>query len=65
MAYADFNADLPASAHPMAKPGFGKRTPGTGRPERSSSQEAFAHLPEREKYLASFIDRLPRAPPST
>ena len=59
MAYADFNADLPASAHPMAKPGFGKRTPGTGCPERSSSQEAFAHLPEREKYLASFIDRLP------
>ncbi|WP_432108441.1 hypothetical protein [Streptomyces sp. AA1529] len=59
MAYADFNAPFSASAHPMAKPGFGKRTPDSAQPEGPSSRADFAHLPERAACLASFIDRLP------
>ncbi|MFE9393486.1 hypothetical protein [Streptomyces sp. NPDC006784] len=51
MAYADFNAPLSASAHPMAKPGFGKRTPDSAQPEPPPSRADFAHLPERAAYL--------------
>ncbi len=60
MAYVDFNAALPTPAHPMAKPGFGKRTPDTEQPEHIPSRADFAHLPNREAYLAAYIDRLPQ-----
>ncbi|MFE6398838.1 hypothetical protein [Streptomyces alboflavus] len=56
MAYENSNAALPASAHPMAKPGYGKRSaPGQG-PARARD---FGHLPARAAYLAAFVDRLP------
>ena len=46
----------PACTHPMAKAGYGKREiPGPLRRD----QQQFAHLPEREAKLASFIDGLP------
>lgn len=48
----------PASAppNPMAKPGYGKRsTPGEA-PRRADD---FLLLPERERYIAAFVDRLP------
>ncbi|WP_246886029.1 hypothetical protein [Streptomyces sp. GESEQ-4] len=59
MADAKLNAAfLPAHAspHPMANPGYGKRSapdqlPGTA--------HDFAHLPPREAAIAAFIDRLP------
>ncbi|MFD5697632.1 hypothetical protein [Streptomyces lasiicapitis] len=56
MAYENSNAALPASAHPMAKPGYGKRSA----PDQEPSQKRdFGHLPAREVYLAAFVDRLP------
>ncbi|WP_308432169.1 hypothetical protein [Streptomyces cinnamoneus] len=43
-------------APPMAAPGYGKRTaPG----QAPRTREAFAHLPAREAYIASHLDRLP------
>ncbi|MCX4965510.1 MarR family transcriptional regulator [Streptomyces sp. NBC_00654] len=48
----------PASSpvNPMAKPGYGKRsTPGQA-PRRTDD---FLLLPERERYIAAFVDRLP------
>ncbi|WP_329273088.1 hypothetical protein [Streptomyces sp. NBC_01451] len=58
MAYDDFIAALPApaaQAHPMAKPGFGKRSaPGQSPPRKGD----FDHLPARAAYLASLLDRL-------
>ncbi|MFP3988440.1 MarR family transcriptional regulator [Streptomyces sp. E11-3] len=47
---------LPASAHPMANPGYGKRSVFDQPPSRPGD---FAHLPAREAYIAVFIDRLP------
>nr|WTB34366.1 MarR family transcriptional regulator [Streptomyces sp. NBC_00830] len=60
MATQNPSAALPAPAsspaYPMAKPGYGKRsTPGQA-PRRADD---FALLPERERYIAAFIDRLP------
>ncbi|MCC9307593.1 hypothetical protein LN042_10845 [Kitasatospora sp. RB6PN24] len=42
--------------YPTAAPGFGKRTAPS---QHARSANDFAHLPEREAYLAHFIDRLP------
>ncbi|MGH3312976.1 MAG: hypothetical protein ACRDP3_20730 [Streptomyces sp.] len=56
MASTDLSVAAPASAHPTAKPGFGKRV-AAGQPGRRP--EDFAHLPVREAYLAGFIDNLP------
>ncbi|MFF4246784.1 MarR family transcriptional regulator [Streptomyces sp. NPDC001822] len=48
----------PASSkpYPMAKPGYGKRAV-PGQPPCPTAD--FALLPERERYVAGFIDRLP------
>ncbi|WP_329037654.1 MarR family transcriptional regulator [Streptomyces sp. NBC_00178] len=48
----------PASSkpYPMAKPGYGKRAAPGQPPCRTAD---FALLPERERYVAGFIDRLP------
>ncbi|MET7779038.1 hypothetical protein ABZU94_23800 [Streptomyces mirabilis] len=55
MATAQPSAAPRPSAHPLANPGYGKRsapdqTPRTGRD--------FAHLPTREASIATYIDRL-------
>ncbi|WP_413093708.1 MarR family transcriptional regulator [Streptomyces nitrosporeus] len=49
---------IPALSHPypMANPGYGKRSvPG----QPASSAGDFAFLPDRERYIAGFIDHLP------
>ncbi|MFF9507965.1 MarR family transcriptional regulator [Streptomyces sp. NPDC014724] len=48
----------PASppAYPMASPGYGKRSAPDQQPRRSDD---FALLPERERYVAGFVDHLP------
>ncbi|MFE4327874.1 MarR family transcriptional regulator [Streptomyces sp. NPDC056831] len=48
----------PASspAYPMAKPGYGKRSAPDQRPRHADD---FALLPERERYVAGFVDHLP------
>ncbi|MGC4984398.1 hypothetical protein ACLQ18_27765 [Streptomyces sp. DT193] len=56
MASQDPNAVMPASAHPMANPGYGKRSAPDQSPSRS---DGFDHLSPRERYVAAFIDRLP------
>ncbi|MCP3819041.1 hypothetical protein NLX86_13225 [Streptomyces sp. A3M-1-3] len=56
MASEDFNSALPAPAHPMAKPGYGKRSAPDQLPR---NQGNFSHLPPREAYIASYLDRLP------
>jgi hypothetical protein len=48
----------PASSrpYPKARPGYGKRTaPG----QRTPQVDDFALLPERERYIAGYVDRLP------
>ncbi|WP_241827148.1 hypothetical protein [Streptomyces graminilatus] len=58
MAYDDFIAALPApaaQAHPMAKPGYGKRSAPDQSPPRKGD---FDHLPARAAYLAGLLDRL-------
>lgn len=56
MASEDFNAALPASAHPLAKPGYGKRNvPG----QAVRRKGEFEHLPVREAAIAAYLDRLP------
>ncbi|MFF2409180.1 hypothetical protein [Streptomyces sp. NPDC058092] len=50
------HVSLPTLPHPMANPGYGKRSapsqlPGTDRD--------FAHLPPREASIAAYIDQLP------
>jgi len=50
------NAVMPASAHPMANPGYGKRSAPDQLPFRSG---CFDHLPPRERCVAAFVDRLP------
>ncbi|ANS66077.1 hypothetical protein SLINC_3853 [Streptomyces lincolnensis] len=49
---------LPAHAtpHPMAKPGYGKRTAPDQHPRTAHD---FAHLPPREAAIAAYVDRLP------
>ncbi|MEU5718718.1 MarR family transcriptional regulator [Streptomyces sp. NPDC020403] len=48
----------PASSRPYAKarPGYGKRTAAGQRPSRPDD---FALMPERERYIAAYVDRLP------
>ncbi|MDX3057417.1 MarR family transcriptional regulator [Streptomyces sp. NE06-03E] len=48
----------PASSRPYAKarPGYGKRT-ATG--QRAPRPDDFALMPERERYIAGYVDRLP------
>ncbi|MHC0433567.1 hypothetical protein ACX6XY_25880 [Streptomyces sp. O3] len=55
MASEDLNAPLPASVHPMANPGFGKRSAPDQEPRRPGE---FGHLPARAAYVAGFLDRL-------
>lgn len=50
------SAALRPSAHPSAKPGYGKRSAPGQRPRTASD---FAHLRPREAALAAYIDRLP------
>ncbi|WP_149179300.1 hypothetical protein [Streptomyces sp. TRM49041] len=48
-------ANISAAAHPLANPGYGKRSaPG----QRTRSHTDFAHLPPREAAVAAYIDRL-------
>ncbi|WSQ11318.1 hypothetical protein OG604_28220 [Streptomyces sp. NBC_01231] len=47
---------MPAPVHPMANPGYGKRSAPDQLPFRSG---CFDHLQPRERYVAAFIDRLP------
>ncbi|WP_405892813.1 hypothetical protein OG612_22180 [Streptomyces sp. NBC_01527] len=42
--------------HPMANPGYGKRSASGQRPR---SAHDFAHLPPREAAVAGYVDRLP------
>ncbi|MFE8009912.1 MarR family transcriptional regulator [Streptomyces sp. NPDC057418] len=48
----------PASSRPYAKarPGYGKHTAAGQRPPRPDD---FALMPERERYIAAYVDRLP------
>ncbi|MCX4906032.1 hypothetical protein [Streptomyces sp. NBC_00878] len=55
MACEDLSAALPAPAHPMAKPGYGKRSVPDQPPSRPGD---FGHLPARAAYIAGFLDRL-------
>jgi hypothetical protein len=45
-----------ANDYPTAAPGYGKRSAPSQQPRSGAD---FAHLPEREAYLASYIDQLP------
>ncbi|MFJ2215327.1 hypothetical protein ACIQVO_30250 [Streptomyces sp. NPDC101062] len=56
MAYAHSSAALPASGHPFANPGYGKRSAPDQRPRGEAD---FAHLRTREAAIAAYIDRLP------
>lgn len=56
MASAQFSAAPPAPAHPLANPGYGKRSAPDQRPHHAHE---FAHLPRREAAIAAYIDRLP------
>lgn len=60
VATENLSAALPAPAsspaYPMAKPGYGKRSTPGQTPRRADD---FALLPERERYIAAFIDHLP------
>lgn len=58
MAYENSISALPAPAHPMANPGYGKRA-APGEPGQARRSPDFAHLPPREAYVAAFVDRLP------
>jgi hypothetical protein len=56
VAYENSSAALPVlAAHPMAKPGYGKRSVPDQSPPRPAD---FGHLGAREAYLASLLDRL-------
>ncbi|MFJ9829000.1 hypothetical protein ACIRSU_32190 [Streptomyces sp. NPDC101160] len=50
------DAELSAPLHPLANPGYGKRST---RYEHPRSAADFAHLPPREAAIAAYIDRLP------
>ncbi|WP_254649431.1 hypothetical protein [Streptomyces sp. GbtcB7] len=59
MAEANFSAaPRPAHAlpHPMANPGYGKRSAPDQRPRTNHD---FVHLPPREAAIAAYVDRLP------
>lgn len=55
MAESQLSAALP-SAHPMANPGYGKRSTPDQPP---CTRQDFAHLPPREAAIAAYLDRLP------
>ncbi|GAA2612202.1 hypothetical protein GCM10010304_75700 [Streptomyces roseoviolaceus] len=55
MADAHFSAALP-SAHPMANPGYGKRSAPD---QLTRTNHDFAHLPPREAAISVYLDRLP------
>jgi len=46
-----------ATSHPMAKPGYGKRSVPGQLPHRDDD---FCHLPPREAAVAAYLDRLPQ-----
>ncbi|GGR55035.1 hypothetical protein [Streptomyces roseolus] len=50
------DANLSDAAHPMANPGYGKRTAPYQEPR---GPRDFAHLPAREAAVAAYVDRLP------
>ncbi|WP_327066246.1 hypothetical protein [Kitasatospora sp. NBC_01302] len=52
----EIEVDPVAVCHPTAAPGYGKRSAPSQSPR---TQQDFSHLPEREAYLAAYIDRLP------
>ncbi|MFE6766270.1 MarR family transcriptional regulator [Streptomyces sp. NPDC057689] len=60
MAAQNFSPALPTSArsapYPKASPGYGKRAVPDQRPPTADD---FAFLPERERYIAGYVDRLP------
>ncbi|MCQ8772996.1 hypothetical protein [Streptomyces telluris] len=57
MADADFSvAQRSPHPHPVAAPGYGKRTAPDQAPRRRGD---FAHLRPREASIAAFVDRLP------
>jgi hypothetical protein len=56
VAVKDLSRALPAPAHPMANPGYGKRS-APEQPPRGADD--FAHLPAREASLSALIDGLP------
>lgn len=59
MAYENSSAALPApAAHPMANPGYGKRTV-PAEPGAAPRPLDFSHLPAREAYIAAYVHRLP------
>ncbi|MDK1348913.1 hypothetical protein QNO09_37815 [Streptomyces sp. 378] len=55
MAESKLSAASPP-AHPMANPGYGKRTTPD---QRAGTNSDFAHLPPREAAIAAYLDRLP------
>ncbi|MFI9806551.1 hypothetical protein ACIHEJ_19705 [Streptomyces sp. NPDC052301] len=60
MAEAKLSPALPlthASSHPMANPGYGKRSAPD---QHRRTKHDFAHLPPREAAIAAYIDRLPQ-----
>ncbi|GAA3392803.1 hypothetical protein [Streptomyces roseoviridis] len=50
------DAEFSFAPHPLANPGYGKRSTPYERPSR---RDDFAHLPPREAAIAAYIDRLP------
>ncbi|WP_405759720.1 MarR family transcriptional regulator [Streptomyces sp. NBC_01420] len=60
MATQNLSPALPTSArsapYPKASPGYGKRAVPDQRPPAADD---FAFLPERERYIAGYVDRLP------
>ncbi|MFD4023837.1 MarR family transcriptional regulator [Streptomyces sp. NPDC058576] len=60
MATQHLSSALPApavsAAHPMAKPGYGKRSAPD---QQVRTRYDFALLPTRERYVAGFVDHLP------
>lgn len=58
MATQNFSSALPTpvAPSPKARPGYGKRSVPDQRPPRADD---FALLPERERYLAGYVDQLP------
>ncbi|MFF0740766.1 hypothetical protein ACFYVL_10225 [Streptomyces sp. NPDC004111] len=56
MAVAQLSRAPYAPAHPMATPGFGKRSAPDQLPHHRAD---FSHLPAREAAIAGYIDRLP------
>ncbi|MEU8526228.1 hypothetical protein AB0C77_11630 [Streptomyces sp. NPDC048629] len=50
------NADSNSAEHPLANPGYGKRSTPY---ERPAGPDDWGHLPPREAAIAAYIDRLP------